>query len=423
MQIIINRLKNKKIFFSIVLLFLQVLVFSQGDILGKQATLQMQKQPLEEVLASITKQTGIRFSYHSRLIDPKTTVSIQVQNKTVKEILSMLLPAAVSYKKVGMYVVFSPSKEEKQKPESKRQKADGKKKLASNNGRGGVNCLNSMDAENFDSISTTKEAVRTPAAELIPAKTIPYSSGIDRIPFMENIYCLSGDVFDFDGMHKRSINVFNFGNSTLFQAAGIWQVANQSNCQLAGVVNITKKGKFQFGLVNVRDTADGLSLGLINIVKQGGIMEAGIESDEFVHTAIAIRTGVRRLYTKIAVGYNYIENFWTVESGFGTSVRLAKNLNINFELTHATASNDVLGWYSLTQFSPVLNYRFANHFKVYVGPSLNLHVQNDYVKQAEPRQFMNIPYSFFNQTFNYIWAGVVGEIRLKKGAAASKIIN
>jgi hypothetical protein len=143
-------------------------------------------------------------------------------------------------------------------------------------------------------------------------------------------------------------------------------------------------------------------------------MEAGIESDEFVHTSLTLRTGMKRLYTKISVGYNYLESFWSVSSGLGTSIKLAGNLNINFEVTYATLNNDMLGWYSLTQFSPVLNYRFAKHFKVYVGPSLNLYIQNDNVKHLDTPRFINIPHSFLNQNFNYIWAGIVGEIRFKK---------
>ena len=76
------------------------------------------------------------------------------------------------------------------------------------------------------------------------------------------------------------------------------------------------------GLINVRDTADGVSLGLINIVKKGGILEAGIEAGEFVHTAVTFRSGVQRLYSIISVGYNYIENFWSVGTGLGTKSAL-----------------------------------------------------------------------------------------------------
>jgi len=237
--------------------------------------------------------------------------------------------------------------------------------------------------------------------------------------------------------------LFNRGEITRFQAAGLWNSAKETKCQLAGlvnvaqesycqiapIVNVTKKGRFQMGLINVRDTADGVSLGLINIVKKGGVLEAGIEAGEFVHTAATFRSGVKYLYSIISVGYNYTDNFWTIGSGLGTSVKLVGNLSLNIELTHATlytkgsiryGNNQ---WNNLTQFSPILNYRFAKHFKMYAGPSLNLLFQG---YQHYPYWFpwaVAPPYSLYHYD-NYatrreggyvkvidLWVGVVGGIK------------
>jgi len=89
---------------------------------------------------------------------------------------------------------------------------------------------------------------------------------------------------------------------------------------------------------------------------------------------------------------------------------LAKNLNLNLELTYAALNDNIWGTYSLTQISPVISFRFAKHFKIYVGPSLNVHVQNDHFKYSESSRFVNMPYNFFNPTFNYIWAGLVAKM-------------
>ena len=57
---------------------------------------------------------------------------------------------------------------------------------------------------------------------------------------------------------------------------------------------------------------------------------------------------------------------WASGAGLGTSVKLVGNLSLNFELTHATFWNRVFtNWETLTQFRPVLNYRFAKHFKMF----------------------------------------------------------
>jgi hypothetical protein len=467
------------------------IVFAQSDPLEKKATLSVQKESLESVLNSITKQTGARFSYNSRLIDPKTSVTIQAQNKTVKEILTIILPATVSYKKVGVYIVLSLTKDnpipdirQTKIVQSDNRKSEIKKNTVLNNEKIIDSSYNSISTENSDSINAANEEITKYIAELSPidstettlifaqdtqneevheedidfeeegiskkSKIIQvsfvYPIGTDGEQTADNTYQVSINVlggvtgetkwFELGGVYNinkysgntqvagvfnhsqkgksmQFTSVFNVGDTSYVQAAGVWNYANRSNCQIGGVVNITKKGRFQMGLVNIRDTADGVSLGLVNIVKQGGIMEAGIESDEFIHTAITLRTGVKRLYTIVSVGYNYTNYFWSLSSGFGTSIRLTRNLNINFELTHETSNNNILGWYSLTQFSPVLNYRFAKHFKIYLGPSLNLHVQNDAFKHSETRRFVNIPYNFFNQAFNHIWVGIVREVKFK----------
>jgi hypothetical protein len=479
----LNQMKNRYLCFICfvgLLCLLRGEVFSQTDPLKKTATLQMQKESLENALSSITKQTGVRFSYNSRLIDPKTKVSIHVQNKTIKEILTIILPDSVSCRKAGVYIVFYKVKENKEQKNIE-------KITVADNGKHADSCLSNMNAENyFDStdtmnvvavedmpspalpkegclsgngdtaVATSSQVFSSPleAVEHVGDDTLFHKNKFVQVSFVypigtegsqtaENTYNISinvlggvtgetkgveiGGVYNINrhssnvqiagvfnytpnGKSTQFTNIFNIGDTAHVQAAGIWNFANKSKCQIAGVVNITKKGKFQIGLVNIRDTADGFSFGLVNIVKQGGIMEAGIETDEFVHTAVTFRTGVRRLYTKVSIGYNYLDHFWSVGSGVGTSIRLARNLNLNFELTYSSLNNDVLGYYALTQISPVLSYRFARHFKFYIGPSLNLYVQNDYFRHSESHRFMNVPNNFLNQSFNYIWAGIVAKM-------------
>jgi opacity protein-like surface antigen len=216
--------------------------------------------------------------------------------------------------------------------------------------------------------------------------------------------------------------------------AGVVNIAGETKCQIAGVVNITQKGRFQAGLINVRDTADGISLGLINIVKQGGVMEAGIEAGEFVHTALTFRSGVQRLYSIISVGWRYPNNksanksFFAIGTGLGTSFKLIGNLGLNLELTHTQFYKRNIGiarYIGLTQFSPQLNYRFAKHFKMYVGPSLNLLVQSyDYNTALflDPYyEDIKSPYSLYHSNFDTpsgnknrnidMWIGITGGIK------------
>jgi hypothetical protein len=233
--------------------------------------------------------------------------------------------------------------------------------------------------------------------------------------------------------YAQLAGLFNQGETAHFQAAGLWNnaketkcqlaglvnIAQESSCQIAGILNITKKGCFQMGLINVRDTADGVSLGLINIVKKGGVLEAGIEAGEFMHTAVTFRSGVKRLYTIIYVGCNFgsTRMTWAVGVGLGTSVKLIGNLSLDFELTHASfySSRLVNNWgTTLTQFRPVLNYRFAKHFKMYAGPTLNLYTETERWWGPSPQR-LKVPYSFLHRSYNNttldLWVGVVGGIK------------
>ena len=234
-----------------------------------------------------------------------------------------------------------------------------------------------------------------------------------NVPFQAagigNIACKTGAQF---------AGIVNTAEQAPFQAAGIVNVAQESVCQMAGIVNITKKGRFQLGLINVRDTVDGVSIGLINIVKKGGILEAGVEAGEFVHTALTFRSGVQRLYSIISVGYNYTQNFLSVGYGLGTSINLVGNLGMNIELTSAAFTkwnwreNNIARRH--IQLSPILNYQFFKHFKIYAGPTLNLLVQKA-GRRIIPESYLKVPYSFIksnkqNPTYDF-WIGVKGGIK------------
>ena len=372
---------------------------AQSDPLEKRATLQVQKEPLEQVLDAITQQTGVRFSYNSQLVNPKTKVTINAQNKTVKEILSIILPSSVSYKKVGEHIVFYATPlidnniTKTDNLTNKPQPEISGKNAPSDNGATIDNCLDSVSLTKeedmkaqiagvmmavatastpivaqdtmvqknevqpqVEAVSEIQQQPETTSDECEPAQiTFIYPLGTGGVKSIEKCYHLSFNIlggvtgqtkgFAVAGLYNidkygatgmQCAGIFNKANQSNFQAAGIYNKANQSNFQTAGIVNITKKGGFQIGLINVRDTADGVSLGLVNIVKQGGVMEVGVEAGEFIQTALTFRSGVPRLYTKISVGYNYTNDLLAVGTGLGTSFRLAKNLGLNLELTHTT---------------------------------------------------------------------------------------
>jgi hypothetical protein len=196
------------------------------------------------------------------------------------------------------------------------------------------------------------------------------------------------------------------------QISGVVNVASESVCQITAGINITKKGKFQLGIINIRDTADGVSLGVINIVKRGGVLEAGVEGGEFMHSSLTFRSGVQKLYTILSVGYNFSDKFGAAGVGLGTGFLWKNRIGLNLELMSYQLLKDVkfYQYNEWIQFRPVVSVRIADHFKIFAGPTANLLVQ-----QEGSKTDVRVPYSILSLSdhdthFNF-WIGITGGLK------------
>lgn len=77
--------------------------------LNKPVTLSVQQQPLESVLANISKQTGVVFSYHTNIISKDSLVTIIANRKTLKDVLNQLLGSKCTFKEKGHYLIIQSS--------------------------------------------------------------------------------------------------------------------------------------------------------------------------------------------------------------------------------------------------------------------------------------------------------------------------
>ena len=204
--------------------------------------------------------------------------------------------------------------------------------------------------------------------------------------------------------------VFNKADTANIQISGVINIANSSSCQLS-TVNITQKGGFQLGVVNVRDTADGISIGVINIIKKGGLMEGEISGSEIIHAAASFRSGTQKLYSILSIGYNFSDEFFVTGFGLGTEITLKDKWRLNIEGIHyqlhdKNFKQDNYG--GLAQIRPTINYKFAKHFKVYAGPTLNLSIVDEGSK-------FKAPYSIWNTTSKDTkldaWVGFTAGVR------------
>ncbi|MBN9380685.1 MAG: carboxypeptidase-like regulatory domain-containing protein [Chitinophagaceae bacterium] len=164
------------------------------------------------------------------------------------------------------------------------------------------------------------------------------------------------------------------------QAAGVINTARQvSGLQLAGVINITHRLKgVQIGVVNIADTSDGYSFGLVNL-SRNGLKELSLFADEISPLNLAFRSGNEKLYSILLVGYDPSQDHRTYRYGFGLGHRfkLNKKLSLDPELINehiASGSWDNFKYSNdLYKLSLDLHARLSRHFAISGGPSLNFY--------------------------------------------------
>ena len=158
------------------------------------------------------------------------------------------------------------------------------------------------------------------------------------------------------------------------------------------------------------------------------LLEIGIEAGDVNHIAIPLRVGTNRIYATISCGYNFIDNFFAVSSGPGTTFQLTDKFGFSLELAYAALFGVKSGVFDIVSFwrnshiqlKSLFNYRFAKHFKIYAGPSFNILVQtNDNGGWfANPAIDVKIPLNLYTKTsknsISNMWIGVICGIKFIK---------
>jgi outer membrane cobalamin receptor len=95
-------------FLLIVFGFLSSASYSQG--LDKTISLHLKNKPLPEVLHIISEEGHVNFSYNPETIPANSLISINCHNKTIREVLDMILkPAGISYLEMESQLVLKAS--------------------------------------------------------------------------------------------------------------------------------------------------------------------------------------------------------------------------------------------------------------------------------------------------------------------------
>lgn len=158
------------------------------------------------------------------------------------------------------------------------------------------------------------------------------------------------------------------------QAAGFINIADDVHgAQLGGFINIAKKvkGVQLAGFINIADSSD-YPIGIINIVKNGE-KSIGISTDDNLTTLVTFRSGGRKLYGIIGMGYNFenTKEVYALQSGLGARFFAGDKFRLNIQATVVHLENFKRGDFTKSSLSILPALRLHNKIELFAGPSIN----------------------------------------------------
>lgn len=116
----INRIfiKSFRMFLICVAVFISTNSYSQTKtpLLERNISINLSNTKMDDALIKISQQGGFIFSYNPAVIDVNKTVTINIKNKSVREVLNQLFNGKIDYKTKGNYIILQKAKEQSAKP-------------------------------------------------------------------------------------------------------------------------------------------------------------------------------------------------------------------------------------------------------------------------------------------------------------------
>lgn len=213
-----------------------------------------------------------------------------------------------------------------------------------------------------------------------------------------------------NGMQAGGVFAYTGDSLDGFQAAGVVSICKGrvDGMQAAGVVSIagTLNG-LQVGLVNISDSAgeDAVTIGLVNIVRKGGIMELGIMNTEFANGSVFLRSGTPRFYGYVGAGAHFTGGDFRFSTliGAGTTIRLGGKVSFNPEwMQWMIAPNGNFVYNNQSNHVQQLRAVFSvnlNKITISAGPTVNL-AYSAYLSPSGERGLDLAPNYFYNKNSN-----------------------
>lgn len=177
--------------------------------------------------------------------------------------------------------------------------------------------------------------------------------------------------------HSQVAGVLNISKKDVrgVQVSGFANRAENVHSQIGGFINIARrvKGVQLSGFLNIADSSD-YAIGVINLIRNGE-KGLGASIDETMTTTLAFRSGGRRLYSIIGVGYNRRPSgseYLALEGGIGTNWNFNPTFRLKGEIVSrvltADFDDDTRQTVSL-RIMPAA--KIANRVEIFGGPTLN----------------------------------------------------
>jgi hypothetical protein len=201
------------------------------------------------------------------------------------------------------------------------------------------------------------------------------------------------------------------------QIAGLVNFTRRHNSgvQIAGLLNYaTYVHGVQLGLINVANTVErGVPVGLFSYV-QTGYHLFELSGNEIFYGNVSFKSGTRGFYNFVQAG---IGSDYKLQGsyGIGTIITLKRKWSLNIDASAGFVYNptDTVYHGLLLKFNPAVEYRFARHFGLFIGPAYNFFLFGKGKPSATPRGLSSYDF-YFKSTENasiQMWIGGVAGVR------------
>jgi len=220
------------------------------------------------------------------------------------------------------------------------------------------------------------------------------------------------------GHDVRGVQAAGYGNVGCMNVRGL-QVAPNFNVaakemnglQLSAGVNYAHRLKgVQIGMVNIADTSEGYSIGIINIVRKG-YHKLTISSNEVIPLNLGFKSGNRKLYSILSAGIrpDSSQTIYSFGYGAGSDIALGKQWYFNPEIT--TSYLYMGNWnatHVLNRIQLHASWHIHKKFSIFAGPSFNAYYSAS--NTTTESNHVNLPHTGYPvfKLWNNQWTGWFG---------------